>query len=276
MERVSLRGDNLLVRMTRPHARRGKRGQAAVETAIVMPLFVFLILGMLQLGLMHQARLMAKYAAYKAVRVGAIHNAKQSAMKQAAAAVLLPVAAGHTSTSAFFNASPGKFAQSWGKAKQLLNGGDFLDLTICNPTGNYADDFDNPAGALGRNVDDWQQANRGRLSIQITFYYQLVIPFVNGVLWQIVAGEENRVLMRTLRLSNETPKWQSSRKGAGGGSAGARTVTSFSGQAGNGTYILPIRTSWSMRMQSNFLPNRFKLPTKNMCRIGWQPPGYSP
>ncbi len=36
-----------------------------VETAIVMPLFVFIMLGTLQLGLMHQAHAMTKYAAYK-------------------------------------------------------------------------------------------------------------------------------------------------------------------------------------------------------------------
>ena len=39
-------------------------GQAFVETAITMPLFVFVILGTLQLGLMHQAHALTKYAAY--------------------------------------------------------------------------------------------------------------------------------------------------------------------------------------------------------------------
>src|SRR4051794_41076235 len=66
-------------------------GQAAVESAIVLPLFVFLILGILQLGLMHQARLMTKYAAYKAVRAGSLHNANVDEMEKAALAVLLPM-----------------------------------------------------------------------------------------------------------------------------------------------------------------------------------------
>jgi Flp pilus assembly protein TadG len=253
--------------MTRhaPRSARSRRGQAAVETAIVMPLFVFLILGMIQLGLMHQARVMTKYAAFKAVRVGSIHNAKQEAMKKAAMAVLLPMA-GRRAGQSFFKASPDSgFAQSWATVKSNIS--DHLDLTICNPTGNYYDDFDNPAGALGRNTSDWETANRGRLSIQLTFYYQLVIPFVNGVLWHIVAGQENTELMRTLRLSPENPKWRMT--------GGSRTVSSFADKAKQHIYILPIRASWSMRMQSNYLP-KYKLPNKNLCRIGWRPPGYSP
>src|SRR5579871_2571044 len=70
---------------------RQERGQAAVESAIVLPLFVFLILGILQLGLMHQARLLTKYAAYKAVRVGSLNNARKSKMEDAALATLRPL-----------------------------------------------------------------------------------------------------------------------------------------------------------------------------------------
>ena len=66
-------------------------GQAAVETAIVMPLFVFIILGLLQLGLMHQAHLMAKYASYKAVRAGSLNRGDKEVMRRAALAVLLPL-----------------------------------------------------------------------------------------------------------------------------------------------------------------------------------------
>src|SRR5688572_13227446 len=74
-----------------PQGPRGPRGQAAVETAIVMPLFVFTLLGLLQLGLLHQARLLTKYAAYKAVRSGSINRAKVDVMENAAIAVMLPM-----------------------------------------------------------------------------------------------------------------------------------------------------------------------------------------
>lgn len=271
----------------RTHRRR-VRGQAAVETAIVMPLFVFLILGMLQLGLMHQARILAKYAAYKAVRVGSIHNAKQSAMKYAALGVLLPMAGtratvydskGTTNSSTFYKAMPGDYATSWNRARTENDSNtpdrQIVDVTICDPLTTTNDDFDDPDGELGPHGGDWQGFNNGRLSIQVTFYYELVIPFVNGVLWHIVAGSEKAELMRTLRLApkddSKFRSWASSR--------GSRTVSSFSNLANRHIYVLPIRASWSMRMMSNYLQSKggdFKLPSKNKCRIGWRPPGYSP
>ena len=86
-----------------------------------MPLFVFLVLGLLQLGLLHQARLLTKYAAFKAVRVGAIHNAKMEAMKRAALAVMLPMTGKRNNYGGgqgmYYNASGAKFAMSWGMAK---------------------------------------------------------------------------------------------------------------------------------------------------------------
>ena len=59
-----------------------------------MPLFVFIILGLLQLGLMHQAHLMAKYASYKAVRAGSLNRGDKAVMRRAALAVLLPLTTG--------------------------------------------------------------------------------------------------------------------------------------------------------------------------------------
>ena len=64
-------------------ARRSQSGQAAVETAIVVPLMTFFILGILQLTLMHQASLMLEYAAFNAARSGAVWNMDKGRMKQA-------------------------------------------------------------------------------------------------------------------------------------------------------------------------------------------------
>ena len=58
-----------------------------------MPLFVFLLLGILQLGLITHARVLAKYAAYRAVRIGAMQHADRQAMEAAAILHLLPVMA---------------------------------------------------------------------------------------------------------------------------------------------------------------------------------------
>lgn len=227
-----------------------------------MPLFVFLILGMLQLALMHQARVMAKYAAYKAARVGSIHNAKPDAMLTAAKVVLLPVT-GRQNTDSFFNASSGKFAASWSSAKTAASPAP-VKLTICEPNNVGPADFDDPNGPLKHYTRDWQVDNKGRLAIQLTFYYQLVIPFVNGIIWHIVTGKEHVDTMRTLRLGNgnRSPK-------AAGATGNANTWAATKSYASGGRYFLPIRASWSMRMQSNFL-SKYPLPKTNDCKVAWK------
>ena len=66
------------------------RGQAAVETALVMPLLVFLLLGTLQLFLVLQARVLAEYAVFRATRSGSVGYGSCTRMRQAALLALLP------------------------------------------------------------------------------------------------------------------------------------------------------------------------------------------
>ncbi len=73
------------------HARQAARkGQAAVETAIVLPLMTFLILGVLQLAMIQHAKIMTEYAAYSAARAGIVWNADRWIMENAAIIALLP------------------------------------------------------------------------------------------------------------------------------------------------------------------------------------------
>lgn len=264
----------------------------AVETAITMPAFVFILLGMLQLGLMHQGRVMAKYAAYRAVRVGSIHNAKKPAMTRAALASVLPFA-GHQRSMSFFKTTPNDFASSWTEASGMNGDASqrIITVTICEPfTSNGTSstgDFDDPEGSLGAlNPDnpppaenetdpnapptdnptasayDWKQFNAGRLTVQVTFYHRMVIPFVNGLIWHVVRGNESTEMMRTLRLGTaNTPKMVAS-----------KTMTDLDDLAAQGIYVMPIRASWAMRMQSNFLDRGgdFSLPATNECKVPWK------
>jgi hypothetical protein len=65
-------------------------GQAAVESAIVIPLMVFLILGIVQLTMVQHARVMTEYAAFNAARAGIVWNADKIIMEDAAIISLLP------------------------------------------------------------------------------------------------------------------------------------------------------------------------------------------
>ncbi len=62
----------------------------AVEAAIVMPMMVFLTLGILQLTMVQHAKLMTEYAAYQAARAGIVWNGNPVRMHDAAVIALLP------------------------------------------------------------------------------------------------------------------------------------------------------------------------------------------
>ncbi|WP_224364604.1 TadE/TadG family type IV pilus assembly protein [Hyalangium versicolor] len=236
----------------------GESGQAAVESAIILPLFVFLLLGILQLGLMHQARLMTKYAAYKAVRAGAIHNAKKDAMEYAALAVMLPLVSEGRSGSEYIqpinNASD--FRTKWNQPGVLGNrmadtGLPYVEIVTCGPTTAEANsgsaqemDFDDPQVAAAA---DWRGNNRTKLRIQVTFNYRMPIPFANWVIFQAALNKEIPMLMRMGK-----PK-----------GAASAFFAKYESAASRGAYVLPIRAAYTMRMQSNIYVSQ--LPSSNSC-----------
>lgn len=66
-------------------------GQAVVEAAITMPIFLFLLCGIIELSYMFIVQAMVDYAAYCAARTGIVRNGDPDMMKWAAAGALAPV-----------------------------------------------------------------------------------------------------------------------------------------------------------------------------------------
>ncbi len=252
-----------------------------------MPLFVFLTLGILQLSLLHQARLLTKYAAYKAVRSGALYGADKQVMKDAALAVLMPVA-GQLDGDGFYVATDAAgYASNWArmrsKAAQYPGGIPLVDVTICGPLRQHTDvrvDFDDPNSDANFGVGRFSWAggefDRSRLSVQVTFYYRMLIPFVNGALWWMVYGKEDPNLLQTLRMGRKTR--EQIRQDSGGSltemynerenGSRQRTLEELINLARANKYVLPIRASYLMRMHSN--PTLGMLPTKNFCVVPWK------
>ncbi|RKH56448.1 TadE/TadG family type IV pilus assembly protein [Corallococcus aberystwythensis] len=248
--------------------RNDESGQVAVETAIVLPLFVFMLLGILQLGLMHQARLLTKYAAYKAVRAGSLHNADVGAMERAAVAVLLPMASQAANSGGAEVIKPvndaSSFRDKWesGFKDNQMPDADlkFAEVTICGPLkGDVSSgvtqsgkemDFDNPKAAVGGG--SWDDSLRTKLRVQVTFNYRLPIPFADVVIYNIARGLE---IPWVLRLG----KTSSRREFVNG------RMSAYDSAAGNKIYILPIRATYNMRMHSNFYLTQKALPEDNQC-----------
>jgi hypothetical protein len=277
----------LCVRRGRARASR-QAGQVAVEAAIVMPLFVFLILGILQLGLTAQARVVAKYAAYRAARVGAMHNADPQAIQAAAIFHMLPVLVGKqnvilpTNTEDDVIASFRKHQQQGenklgvGQLEQVRtvicgplamdfgqggNGLGKIDQKTLNGRGSGSEvDFDDPLGqstpdnflASGSGGDSLRRFNRLRLRVQVQFLYRMPIPFANWVITKSYLGTN---IPWVLRMPKQNPNRFSSLK----------QYEAVKQADDAKVYVVPINVSYAMRMQSNLFLSRFPLPEKNEC-----------
>jgi hypothetical protein len=244
----------------RPKARSSlgaQSGQAAVETALILPLFIFLILGTLQLGLMHQARLVTKYAAYKAVREGSLHHGRKGVMERAALAALLPLISEGRGGGEYIQplTRAEDFQQKW-SGRSLKNNAmrdapfPYVEATICGPLRKEAPggmrelDFDDPGIA---SHPEWRPSQRTKLRVQLTLYYRMPIPFANWVIHNIVLRKE---LPWVLRMGRRTPQQQ-------------QLEQRYAQAASQGIYILPIRAAYTTRMQSNLYLS--ELPEANTC-----------
>ncbi len=258
-----------------------------METAIVMPLFVFIVLGILQLSLMHQARLLTKYAAYKAARAGSLNRADQRSMDAAAVAVMMPmltrsnpIAAGSGGTQPQYGlykvSTANEYATAFKEVYQSRNnkhsgGKPLVEVTICHPLSNDLDaqkDFDDPrVNPLGGN-SDWRPFEKTKLSVQVTTYYHLIIPFANAFLWWASYGDmgtQRAATMKTLRMKTRTAS-DDKRKVFEGNKNGGYTLEDLKSEAESGNYIMPVRSSYSMRMHSN-LAESAQLKSQNECHV---------
>jgi hypothetical protein len=69
---------------------RASRGQALLESVLVIPLMIVIVLGILQLTQIEQARIMTEFAAFSAARAGIVWNGSNTRMRDAALVALLP------------------------------------------------------------------------------------------------------------------------------------------------------------------------------------------
>ncbi|QDE80789.1 pilus assembly protein [Myxococcus xanthus] len=262
--------------------RRHQAGQAAVETALVVPMMVFIVLGTIQLGMVHHARLMTEYGAYRAARAGIVNHGDCNIMRKAALTALLPTL-GPLSQDVKGRVDTLDFAQGVHTAytRRLFTG--YLDntfiqvferyqsgalplfrLEVVNPRRSDLDGLFATYGShMNANEVDYDDIRDARiveanlLSIRLTYFYEMRIPFANWQLHSFYMGREYLGELRGIQFENQRVGGQSAteyleRRGA----ARSDIHRSLSTLAGEGTYVMPLTATWSMRMQSNYFDNR--------------------
>lgn len=252
-----------------PKPRRGQSGQAAVETALVVPMMVFLVLGTLQLGMIHHARLMTEYAAYRAARAGIVNHGDCDMMKKAALVGLLP-------TLAPIGGLPGRvdtLDHAWlvhasytsvvlGNQPFYASGNlPLMRVEVVNPRRSDLTRLFNTYGSHMQqreiDYDDIRDATviaANLLSVRVTYFYEMRIPFANWQLHSFYMGREYLNGLRGVQFESKRMGGQSATayleaRGAARDDdhRDIATVARVSRK-----YVIPLVATWSMRMQSNF------------------------
>jgi len=187
--------------MTQPLSRVRQKGQSATEFLVALPVLLMLCLGLIQFGLLYQAKSTVNYAALMAAREGAVNNGSKSAMLTGFSRGLSPLFA-HSSGLATQQAAL-LSAQT-----EARNPG-ITQLRVLNPTSAAMSDFgrsqyyagksvteipndtlmyrnSTPGGSSGMSIQD---ANL--LKISVTYCYELYVPFINHVIFSLVNGISN-------------------------------------------------------------------------------------
>lgn len=165
-----------------------QRGQAVVETWVVILVFGVFLLGIFQTILFYRAKTVVDYAALQAARSGATHFAQMSEMRKGLARGLMPL----------YAHQPGNLevAKAYGEALLAANNPLTADIQVISPTrAAFADwsvtQFDGvkaipndslmyrpstPGGRSGLTVQD---ANV--LKIRVVYGYKMIVPVIDRI-----------------------------------------------------------------------------------------------
>lgn len=227
-----------------------------VESALTLPLMVFLILGLLQLFLMMQGRLMAEYAAFRATRVGSVRHGDCEAMTHAAILALMP---SYYSFLGGPGGSPGeRLANAFAARRDnRYDGGPGRSNRVLMPDGNHTGSIvwiirDSPlAAGVPREDEHFDQWDAGivRLETRLVYWFPLKIPFANWVIARLTMarwGWRDYTNQNPL-MPTEKARWTQGPETLGlEGLIRDETLRRLDAEE----YVIPIHASASLRMMT--------------------------
>jgi Flp pilus assembly protein TadG len=264
------------MKMPPPSSR--ESGQAAVEAALIIPMMVFMVLGIIQLGMMYQARLMTEYAAYRSARAGIVNHGHCDNMRYAALFAVLPTL-GPTPSG-----QPGRvdtldrainvyaeYAAAGMNSPELFHIPKELEklrVEVLNPKKSQLSGlFANYGDAMKAQEIDYDDVRddtivaANLLTVRITYFYEMRIPFANWLIHGWFMGFDSLDKLRGLQFENQRLGGGASHQaleklGASKGktSRQKKDYKLISGLAlEQRKYIIPLSANYSMRMQSNMM-----------------------
>ncbi|WP_342375490.1 pilus assembly protein [Myxococcus stipitatus] len=234
-----------------------QRGQAAVESALVLPLTVFLLLGALQLALSHQARLLNEYAAFKVARAASVYRLDCAPMVRAAVLALIPslsrTGAEGTPPQKFIRVARQVLRENRPLAFAFQGAGPIPLVRIHYRLSGFRPGvpFDAQLGPEERTL---------KAHVRLAYFHELRIPFAGWIVSRVWLASQTgrawalgadpivpvrRTAGKVKRASETSPDWV------------------LASQAiDQGYFTVPLVSSWSLRMMSDPLPGA---PLEGVC-----------
>jgi hypothetical protein len=226
-------------------------GQAAVETAITLPMLVFTLLGILQMTMTYHARILNEYAAFKAARAASVFRGDCKRIKQAALMALIPSMGGGGGTSAsarYANRARTSVPFNLNRAGNPI-------VLINYSLENIGPDIDFDAQLVGR------QRNQ-KVRVQLAYFYEYRIPFASEWMARFWLAGQTGYDWANGGRDPIMPVSEANRP-AGVRSVSAELVNLAETNILSGVYAPPLVSTFAMRMMSQPLP---QLRTSNRCR----------
>ncbi len=244
-----------------------------VEAALSIPLTTFLMLGIIELGMMHQAHIMTQVAAYRAVRAGIVNSGDCNSMKRAAFTALVPTF-GPTPRVAGVRSIPGR-ADTPGSAALVYTtyraadaalkaalGFELVKVEVLNPKrrdisrvfGTYGAHLNNQEIDFD-DVRDQTVRDANLLSVRVKYWYRLRIPFANWTIHTTWLGQEILRAFKGVQFEVQTVGGVAERYAAQANavSKGGDRQLAAAVAAGLKLYYIPLHGTYTMRMQSNLM-----------------------
>jgi hypothetical protein len=220
--------------------RRAQSGQAAVESAIATPMTMFVVLGLIQIGMIQQARFFVDYAAYRGVKAcsvgrcvckngGGVSGTTAGSVLQSELAALVPIL-GRADDSTHW-------ISTWDRIKDNRNHG--LPIVQTSWTiENQVFPFDTPLAPT---------ANPEKVRLKIQAYVEMNVPFVNWLFARYYLAEFGLV-----NLAQDVDPIEPIGHEANPPTLGSATIQAIlvKNYFNRGVFVAPIYSSWSMRMFS--------------------------
>ncbi|MBL7661916.1 pilus assembly protein [bacterium] len=163
----------------RGKAAKKEAGQAMVEFVLISITFLFVLLGLIQLAMILNTQSLVRYAAFNAARSGIVHGGDLDKMREAARISLLAVFPKH-----------GRADHRRGLMDNYLAARETDNdpsLTYANKAITEVKILNKQGLTTGQVVtfDDPIEQKKAILTIQVTHWYQLVIPLVNRMIFHL-------------------------------------------------------------------------------------------